>query len=225
METILIVLVVTLLLFLIFDIYKHISTKKMFEDKWGPKRLDDKFVLENIIFTRSSLRGLYGGLVIITSVLALLGIRAINDIKTNVGNDIKTKIDSTYNINLDSLAAKAEEVNRINAQVRNDYASSAKYLSLIRDASRQVSFFVVRGIPVKANDFQSVAFKNLKTEDGHSLPVFQTSPNIMILEHNGGVSLTKVTKDSIHFSNFSSWSDAPISFDLWVYNTSAKANH
>ena len=75
MEVVLIVLIVVALILVIFEIFSFFSMRKVLRDIRSAKQLDDKYFIENIVSLRSGLRGVYGGLVIVTTVLALLGIR------------------------------------------------------------------------------------------------------------------------------------------------------
>jgi len=137
METFLVIALVFLLAFLIFDVITYISTKKMFRDTWTGNKLDEKFIIENIIYARSGLRGVYSSLVIVTTVLALLGIRAMNDIKNTVSQEVAEEIKKTAQLDIESLRQKYRDLTKLEEDGRLIYQRISKVADEIRKMDLQ----------------------------------------------------------------------------------------
>jgi hypothetical protein len=205
METLLVVLVVVLLMFVAFDVVTYFSTRKMFRDSWASNKLDEKFIVENIIYARAGLRGIYSGIVIVTTVLALMGIKEVGDIKSAVSKEVTGKIEEANKVPLDSLRWKATNVSSIETEAK----TRLKDLRAISDEARNVyekvkqapqKLFVVESLFVKQGT-TTVSFAELRPVGGITIPRLKEPPVVWIASASkDGVSYgigTKDTKDYI----------------------------
>jgi len=219
METLLVVLVVVLLMFVAFDVVTYFSTRKMFRDSWASNRLDEKFIIENIIYARAGLRGVYTGIVIVTTVLALMGIKEVGDIKSAVTKEVTGEIEEANKVPLDSLKWKAANVSSVETEAK----SRLKDLKIISDEVRSIydrvkqspqKLFVVESLSVKGGTTR-LSFADLSPIGGVRIPKLSDPPVILGSGYRESVRLgmdTKQTRDYVDISIVESGY-----VNLWIY--------
>lgn len=196
------------------------------------KKLDDKFVLEHIVHTRTSLNVLYASITIITFVLTFLGVKAVKDITDRatqsateaVVGDLQVMVEQwKKSIDVEQWKRNQEEAAGLLDDLRERYSATRHVIGTIDSfidtvGTRFHKLYVISNIPISKNK-QKYLFSELKTVDGLSVPTFKGAPSAKWFAHlPGGFTSEvstgiKITSSSIEF--FPAF--APASVELWLY--------
>ena len=217
-----IVTVVVIVLALTIGWYVWRSDKKLKELLKADlsQRLDDKYVLEHIIHTRSSLNGIYAAIAMITTVLAFMGYKAVNDITNNASQAATAQILRDTQINVEQWKKNVVEVNGLLDDLRNRYSATRHVIGTVDSFidtldKRFQKLYVVPNIAVSQTKHKYF-FSELKTTEGLMLPNFKEVPSVRYLarDKDGYVipeSGFAVTASSIDFPA------VQLVVDLWLY--------
>jgi hypothetical protein len=222
METLLIVLIIVCLMFIVFNVLTYFVDKK----KSGPQRestgLNDKFVFESIVYARSGLRGVYTGILIITSVLTILGIRAYGDIKTTVDERVRDLVKGTYKVNSDSLRQKDSLVTAYMLDAKTKLKDFTETLQALQGRYRNA---VPRNLHVVVAEFigesghDKILFSNLTAIGGEKLKF--SKPPVVFADF--AIKEYKSIKPYVEFNppptteSFEVYGPPGTGYNLWIY--------
>jgi hypothetical protein len=186
-------------------------------------RSADRFLLDNIVHTRSSLNVLYASIAIMVFVLGYFGF----NIQKNVTAEVRKDISEAASVDLDSLKLKAKSVSLLQTLASQNLADISKTKEQARvffDALRQTPqrLFVVQAIPISKQKNRYL-WSELKPVDGVRFPNFKIPPVVVWWAYDkegttlafgpgalGGLSSTTQGIEVATVEN-------PFSADLWVY--------
>ncbi len=184
----------------IFNISSFISTKRLVSSKI--EGMDQKFIFENIIHTRSSLRLVFSLLVIIASVLSALGIKALDDIRQNVAEDVKKNLI----VSIDSLSMKLQTIDSLYKRAKEVDGNLIQYFE-------HNKLFIIRDL-VCENEGQKFIFKDMSEINGL---VFNSPPSVLIQSQKNVLTIKEITKDYIIVGYpVGTDSHSRTYFDFWI---------
>lgn len=128
MEVMIIIMGIVLVGNFFYNIYSNRTIRKLIVSTKSHK-LDDKSILDHIIYTRTSLNGIYTGIALITFVLGFWGYNVKKqfeqDMQTNLeakGDTItkltSEKVNEILSINLDTLRFKRDNIIEIESDIQ-----------------------------------------------------------------------------------------------------------
>jgi len=180
-----------------FSLRRHIKLSRS-------AKLKDDFLLEHIVYTRSSINLVYASIAIVSFVLAFLGF----NLKDKVSQDVTKEISASARVDLNILKDKVSEIATLDSSAVLKY----KELNLIADKSRSVlnelnrypqKVYVVQGLKVSPQKHY-FDYSELQTVDGDKLPKFSRRPATLKSEAYSdqgpqGERVTTDTKDGVDF--------------------------
>ena len=200
---------------LAYTIWSHFSLKKLCTGLETAKP-EDKFILENIVHTRSSLNLLYASIAIMVFVLGYFGF----NIQKNVREGVTKDITAAARVDLDTLRMKADSVSLIDPDARlqvTEISQIRRQIETVYESVRKFPqrLFVIHAIPISKQKYK-YSYSELRQADGNRLPKFLRPPILMWRGYNASsefaVGITATT-EGIEVSTY----DEPFVVDLWVY--------
>ncbi|MBI3586384.1 MAG: hypothetical protein HY088_04565 [Ignavibacteriales bacterium] len=214
----------------IYSIRSHLFLKRTI-DQFDVRKIDDKFILENIVHLRTSQNVLYASIAIMTFVIAFLGM----NLERNVTQEIRGEIMRASRVNLDTLKIKVDNILSLDSSSQQSYSEIQTIkgkISLIYDRIRHTpqKLYVVQGLQISKSK-NKFLFSELKPIDGSSIPQFSQPPFInyhayiadssMVGDAKIGTDIftnIKVTAQGIEALVGPSWpGDGHYLVDLWIY--------
>jgi hypothetical protein len=162
----------------VYTIWSYLSLKKLTSDVKALKS-QDRFILDNIVHSRSSLNVLYASIAIMAFVLGFFGF----NIQRNVTMEVKREISDAARIDLDSLRLKAQSISLIESLAKKHADNIVKTREEIRAFSENIrrmpqKLYVIQHLAV-TRDKHRFSFAELRPVDGSSLSQFKEPPAIL----------------------------------------------
>ena len=186
-------------------------------------RSADRFLLDNIVHTRSSLNVLYASIAIMVFVLGYFGF----NLQKNVTAEVKREFSEAASVDLDSLKLKAKSVSLVQAlaaQMLADISKTKDQSRTFLDALKQTpqKLFVVQALPMTKQKSRYL-WSEIKPVDGVRFPDFKTAPVVLWCGYDRGGAIVgfgpsplgglACTAQGIEYTG----DEAAFSVDLWVY--------
>ena len=200
---------------LAYTIWSFVALKRLTKQD-SKVKLEDKYLVEHIIYTRSSLNLIYASIAIITFILAFLGY----NLKDKITQEVTKEISAAAKVDLEELRTKANNIARLDSLATLKSIDLAKTSDRIRSILDEIKrnpqqLYVVQQLTVSVQQHK-FKFSELKTINGVALPTF-AKPPVMFWraydkESQLGIDINTTT-DGIEFSPVSQ----TFYVDLWIY--------
>lgn len=202
---------------LVYTLWSFFSLKKMI-GKVTPIATDDRFLLEHIVHSRSSLNLVYASIAIMAFVLGFFGF----NIQKNITTEVKKEITEAARVDLDTLKSKSDNISLFESFARQSVSEINKF----RDQARAIvdnikrnpqKLFVIESLLISKQK-NSYLFSELKPVDGTLLPQISQPPMILWLGYNPKSgefygTRVKATTKGIEVDAY----DESYLIDLWIY--------
>jgi hypothetical protein len=169
MNTLLIVVVVVFLAELIIAFWLFRSTRSMVQSHLNNAKLEDRFILENIVHVRSSLRLISSVGVLLITFLAFTGNNAVQNIERNVSESVTKEIKELSEVDLKRAKAASEQIQNIAGEIKTQAKD-------IKATSEQVNRINVESLKAKAAIIDRIedAVQRSGSQFGKYLSTFQS---------------------------------------------------
>lgn len=175
--------VVAALINLAYSIRSHFALKKL-TTTFKSAKIDDQFLLEQIVHTRTSINVLYGLLPIVGFLIVYFGL----DLQSSVTKAVTDKIEAASQIDLAVAKQKTEAIVAKDSVARHHLTSISRSASTAMELLERVQrapqrLYVLKGLKVTNNKFV-FPYAELRTVDGRSLPQDASTPVLMYFAYN-----------------------------------------
>jgi hypothetical protein len=219
----------------------YLSTKKKFQSQLSGSSLDQKFVLENIVDSKSSLRLISSIIVILASLAAFLGYKGIDEIKQTVSENVSKQVRAAAQVDLEYLRQNRETIaNIINESRKLDISSlrqRASYIATLQDDTKRIhdnashageaidkiynrvrwsqqSLFVVESLYVQQGTTRKT-FSELNPVGGMTIPKLKDPPVILASAYRDNVGIGMDVRQTREYVELSPGENAYI--NLWIF--------
>lgn len=157
---------------LVYTIWSFFSLRKLAKDY--TTNSENKFLIDHIVHTRSSLNLVYASITIITFVLAFIGYKAVKDITETA----KTELLAENKIPIEQLRKNAGEANQLCDSLQTMYSRCNHFSGLIKTAYESINknpqkLYVVETLDTKKQNYK---YSELKPVGGWMIPKLNQVP-------------------------------------------------
>lgn len=219
-DLLMIMILIVVLSNFIYSIYSYFSLKKI-SAQHQTSRIDEKFMLENIIHLRTSINILYTGVAIMTFVLAFLGF----NLQKNVSQEVKGEITRAARVDLESLTMKADNIALLESFAQQnilDMDKTKEQVRVLYDKLKNApqKIYVVEGINVPVGK-KRYLFSEFRTIEGAMIPHFDKPPFVFMRYYRDGVEIQgyfNVTTQGIELEMDDNMKAGKTrTMNLWIY--------
>jgi hypothetical protein len=212
-------IIVVIIANLAYTIWSYFSLKKL-SNRNQVVTLEDKFLLEHIVHTRSSLNVIYTSIVTVSFLLAFFGF----NLKDKLTQEVTKEISASAKVDLDMLRTKANEISIL------DSLSTSKSADIVRIAEKarltldgitknMQRLYVIQGLPLPVNPQKHFyKYSELRPVDGSIIQAFSKPPVIFCRGYDNEAEIpmrVKATTDGIEVGQ----TVIPFNVDLFIYPT------
>ena len=182
-------------------------------------KTENRFILDHVVHTRSSINVLYATGAIMVFVLGFFGF----NIQKNVTAEIKREIAAASSVDLDTLASKVESISLMESlakQHADNVSRTSRSVSVLFDNMRKTpqKLFVIKGLEISKLKSR-YTYEELMPVDGTKIPRVSKAPVILWIAYDkeysqiGGIVATATEKGIEAYFDGGS----PYMLDLWIY--------
>ena len=200
---------------LAYTVWSYFSLKRLAGEA-QLRKLEDRYLLEQIVHARTSFNLIYAMIGVVTFVIAFFGF----NLESNVTDEVTREISRAAQVDLEGLRNKADSISQMQISARQDAMQVAKTKSQIGALYENMrrspqKLFVIQSLPVNVEG-QKYRFSDLKPVDGTILPKFSQPPVLFWQAYDNELSIgtgINATTEGLTINP----AKVPCFIDIWIY--------
>jgi hypothetical protein len=201
-----------------YTVWSYFSLRSFLSDK-RVQKMEDKYVIEQIIHIRSSLNVIYAGTAIVTFILAFFGF----NLQNNITKEVTREISTAAKVDLNVLKMKADSISVLDSLSRQSNTEIRRYREVARLMSESMKqttqrLFVIEALPISGRK-NRYDYSELRPVDGSIIPKLSRPPVVIVKVYDkdnrmGYGADTEVGPDNIKIEI---GSPEQVYADIWIY--------